>query len=84
MSDYSGKTGDTDGIQTLVELTPDEAKEFVIVWFLAIFVWGVILNELRIVIITILAPIRAKELFDRQQEIYETYNSDEKKVELER
>lgn len=55
-----------------------------IVWFLAIFVWGVILNELRIVIITILAPIRAKELFDRQQEIYETYNSDEKKVELER
>jgi len=56
----------------------------VIVWFLAIFVWGIILNELRIIIITILAPIRAKELFDRQQEIYETNKSGDDKVRLEK
>jgi len=50
---------------TYVELTPDEASEFVMCWYLAIFVWGVIINELRIVIITLLGPIRAQDLFDR-------------------
>ena len=38
-------------------------------WYLAIFVWGVIINELRIVIITLMAPIRAQAIFDEEQAI---------------
>jgi hypothetical protein len=58
-------TGEATGIMTYVELTPDEASEFVMVWYLAIFVWGVVINELRIVICTLLGPIRAQVLLDR-------------------
>jgi len=49
----------TDFIKSFVELTPQQANEFVMVWFMSIFVWGVLLNELRIVIISLLAPIQA-------------------------
>ena len=59
LGDYAGKTGETNYIETFVELTEDEAIEFVMCWYLAIFVWGIIINELRIVIISLMAPIRA-------------------------
>lgn len=56
---WAGTTGEDNDTETFVELTPSEADEFVLTWFLAIFVWGVIINELRIVIISLMAPIRA-------------------------
>jgi len=64
LMDISGKqyTADEmagDPMKDLIFLTPAEAQEFVIAWFLAIFVWGVILNEVRILIITLMAPIQA-------------------------
>ena len=59
LGQYSGKTGETSYIETFVELTPAQAQEFVMCWYLAIFVWGIIINELRIVIISLMAPIRA-------------------------
>ena len=70
LSLYSGKTGETSYIETFVELTPDEANEFVLCWYLAIFVWGIIINELRIVIISLMAPIRGQALFERQHELW--------------
>lgn len=62
LMDYAGTNADfADGdLYTFVELTPDEAQEFVMCWYLAIFVWGVIMNEIRIVIISLMAPIRAQ------------------------
>lgn len=59
LADYSGKTGESSDLETFVELTPDEAISFTLSWFLTIFVWGNVINELRIVIISLLAPIRA-------------------------
>lgn len=48
------------------------------VWYLSIFVWGVLLNELRIVIISLLAPIQAQAIFDRKWEIWNpTKNEDQ-------
>ena len=68
---------------TFVELTPDEASEFVLCWYLAIFVWGVIINEIRIVIISLMAPIRAQTLFEREEAILTNYrDKDGKKVEF--
>jgi hypothetical protein len=56
---YSGNDEVKEGIEAFVELTPKEANEFVLVWYMSILVWGVLLNELRIVIISLLAPIQA-------------------------
>lgn len=56
-----------------VELSEEEAEEFVTCWYLAIFVWGVVINEIRIVIITLLAPIRAEKLFEREEEILDKF-----------
>mmetsp|Transcript_43757 Transcript_43757/g.58036 ORF Transcript_43757/g.58036 Transcript_43757/m.58036 type:complete len:129 (+) Transcript_43757:3421-3807(+) len=58
-----------DGMKDFIFLTPDQAQEFVFVWFMTIFIYGVVINELRIVIISLLAPIQAQSLFERQQEI---------------
>ena len=55
--EYSKEERRADAAKDFILLTPDQATEFVLVWFLTIFVWGVILNELRILIITLLAPI---------------------------
>jgi len=46
-----------DPIENFIFLNPEQATEFVLTWYLTIFVWGVILNELRILIISLLAPI---------------------------
>ena len=70
--DYSGSNDPAKGtgsLYTFVELTESEAEEFMTCWFLAIFVWGVIINEIRIVIISLMAPIRAQTLFERQMDI---------------
>lgn len=56
---YSGSNKETSDIESFVELTVDEANEFVMCWYLAIFFWGPIINYIRIVIIALVAPIRA-------------------------
>ena len=70
LTDYAGKTGEEPGIRTFVELDPDDAVTFVICWYLCL-IWGILLNLLRVVIISLLAPIKAKDLFDRQNEIFD-------------
>lgn len=40
-------------------------------WYFAVFVWGFLVNELRIGMITLLAPIRAKTIFDRREILME-------------
>ena len=67
LADYSGSNEDFEkgDLYTFVELTEDEANEFVMCWYLAIFVWGFLINELRIVIISLLAPIKAQNFFER-------------------
>ena len=52
-----------------MELTIPEAREFVMCWYLSIFVWGTLINEIRIFVIALLAPIRAQELFERAEKI---------------
>ena len=57
----SGKelqTGDS-FFDDIVYLTDEDASEFVMSWYLAIFGWGIIINELRIIVISFLAPIKA-------------------------
>ena len=70
LTNYAGRNDDPKGLRTFVELTPDEAKEFVMTWYLAIFIWGEVINELRIVVISLMAPIRALELFNAWHAIY--------------
>jgi len=71
MSQYSGKDfpeeqkPNLEFYYTLMVLTKEEANDLLLTWFLAIFVWGVIINELRIVVISILAPIHARDIFDK-------------------
>ena len=67
LADYSGSNADFEkgDLYTFVELTEDEANEFVMCWYLAIFVWGFLINELRIVIISLLAPIKAQNFFEK-------------------
>ena len=67
--EYEEKDRKADAWKDFILLSPDQATEFVFVWYLTIFVWGVILNEVRIIIISLLAPIQAQSLFDRQMEI---------------
>lgn len=83
LADFSGYNGDMDEgyWYTFVELTPDEASEFVLCWYLAIFVWGVIINEIRIVIISLMAPIRAQTLFDKTEDFL-IENNDKKKEDV--
>ena len=57
--EYKDEERAADAMKDFILLTPDQATEFVFVWYLTILVWGVILNELRIVIISLLAPIQA-------------------------
>ena len=73
---YSGNDEVKEGLEHFVELTPSQASEFVMVWYLSIFVWGVLLNELRIVIISLLAPIQAQAIFDRKWEIWNNTKSE--------
>ena len=49
---------------TFVELTADEAEEFVMCWYLAIFVFGTLINCLRVGIIALTAPAIAQDSFE--------------------
>lgn len=54
---FTHETGESDGFKTYLELTADEAWLVVITWYLATFGWGwLILNEMRIFLISLLAP----------------------------
>ena len=87
LADFSGTDSDFDKgyIYTFAELTVSEAEEFVICWFLATFVWGTLINLIRIFVIALLAPIRAQQLLDEEQKIQEkrTGNKKEFKKEFE-
>ena len=55
-----------DGFSTYLELTPGEAWYVVVSWYLAIFGWGWLgLNEIRIMLCSVLAPIQAKKIKNR-------------------
>ena len=58
LGETSGSDGDSDDgyWYTFVELTEKEAKEFVMCWYLTIFVFGMVINCLRIGIIALIAP----------------------------
>ena len=71
LGDYAGTDADFDkgDLYTFVELTVPNAREFVMCWYLSIFIWGTLINEIRIFVIALLAPIRAQELFERAERI---------------
>ena len=62
LGEASGTDSDADKgeLYTFVELTEDQAKEFVMCWYLSIFVFSMLINFLRIGIITMIAPGCAK------------------------
>ena len=54
------------GFRTYLELTAEEAWYVVVSWYLSTFGWGwLVLNELRILLISLLAPMQARTTFDR-------------------
>ena len=56
-------------MKRFILLYPDQATEFVFSWFMSIFVWGTLLNEVRILIISLIAPINGQALYDKQMEL---------------
>ena len=55
-----------EGFNTYLELTTEEAWYVVVSWYLAIFGWGWLgLNEIRIILCSLLAPIQAKKIKNR-------------------
>ena len=49
---------------TFVELTADEAKEFVMCWYLTIFVFGTLINCLRVGLFALIVPSIAQDSFE--------------------
>ena len=80
LTDYAGKSDEPEWYKTYIELRPDQAQEVVISWYLAIFFWGTIINVLRCYIISLAAPRKAKELFEKYQKIYSDYDLEYKNV----
>jgi len=59
---------DTNPTQQALQMSEQEAYDFVKTWYMAIFLWGwLIYNGLRIYIISLLAPNQAKYEFDNQK-----------------
>ena len=78
LADFSGTDSDFNKgyIYTFAELTVPEAQEFVECWFLATFVFSTLINFIRIIVIALLAPIRAHQLFEKEQKIQEKRGND--------
>lgn len=54
---FTHETGESEGFRSYLELTADEAWLVVVAWYLATFGWGwLVFNELRILLISLLAP----------------------------
>lgn len=65
---FTTEVDEGDGFRTYLELTPDQAWNVVIAWWLSTFGWGwLVFNEIRIFLISLLAPSQAKTIFDRAQ-----------------
>lgn len=80
LTDWAGRNDEPrETLEAYIELTPDEATQFVYTWYLAIFIWGEVLNEIRIVVISLMAPIRATALFDVLRAIYDEEMTDEER-----
>ena len=63
---FTHETGEEEGFKSYLELTAEEAWYVVVAWYLATFGWGwLVFNELRILLISLLAPSQAKIIFDR-------------------
>ena len=58
LGDASGSDSDEDkgDLYTFVELTPDQANEFVMCWYLSVFVFSILINCLRVGFISLVAP----------------------------
>ena len=62
-------------------MTDENAREFVIAWYLAVFVWGFIINLLRIYIVSQFAPIRGEEILAKYKELPQlVYNEERSKL----
>ena len=69
LGEASGTDSDADkgALYTFVELTPDQANEFVMCWYLSIFVFSMLINCLRIGIISMVAPGCAQDRKERKE-----------------
>lgn len=57
-------------MKTYHEFDTDEVWQVVIAWYLSIFVFGFFgINEIRILLISLVAPSQARKIFAKEKEI---------------